>query len=1443
MSSKNPSDSSERRGIRQTQRSGLHAEDGLSRPPDSRPLDGNTEDFSQPSLGTHLLSIFNCFNFNLDSGIPTARSNQSIAPGLSKPSARATAPNDANAIRKNEAGDRAWNLLHSSLCAFQTSAQLFPPLKSVVSEFVGCLDIIQKAASNRTDYTELAEEFQSMANMLNQYASELESEPSSGSIANITQCIELQLEDIKSKQASGTIERLLESTKGQDEIIRYYRQIEGLFRQIQHDLHMRTRSDVKKQLELARFSPAFRAKLCAVLNEDPDAGKLNVVQQFEKLIIQPMGTAKDAIPDIIVVVIDALDECDDNYSVRLLLDILLKYAEELPLKFFVASRPEHAIRERMVSQGGAERAIVHLHDIEQSIVEEDIKKYLTESLSGMKPPPLLQQIDQLAKRSRNLFIYAATVVRYIHPEDVHVDSNARLKSMLASIGDPRAIAENRYEDLDRLYTTVLGAVFHARLDSTEKQRMERVLWTIVCAREPMTVATIASLASLDNDQVWAALQSLRSVVHVPENNALISTLHASFPEYMLDEARSKVFCCNESKSNETLARRCFEVMKSELRFNICELEYSYLNDSQIEDLEARVSQRISPTLSYTCRYWGSHLSLAPFLDNTRDMLLDFLSSRFLFWMEVLSLSQCIGIGAPLMQQAQTWLRTRNHEDEIQKQVSDSRNFITWFAANPSSRSTPHIYLSALPLCAKSSWIYQHYSKRTKGLASITMKQHDEVVLAVWNVESPMLSVAISPEGGRITAGSVDGRVWVYDVNTGAVVTGPFRGHTGAVNSVVFSPCGTQIASCSDDSTIIIWDSLTGRTVAGPLRKHTASVHSIAFSPDGKHVASGSIDKTTIVWDSYTGAMALKPLDDNTGAIYSVAFSPNSQIIATGSSDWSIRLWDASTGATIGKPLKGHGNTVTGVAFSPDGSRLASCSSDGSIYFWDLKTGIAIDPPLRGHKGPIWSIKFSHDGAFIVAGGHTKDPSIRVWDTATGGLVLGPLSGHRDSLGSVVFSPDNSQIVSCSDDGTIRIWDAQMKPRMLDQQPTSELSVGPIAVLPNGTRFISNSSSGVLHIWDMQSGKIIPCNFEGQDASQKIYCLAVSSQGTQVAICTGINFTVQVWDISTGKRVGQPLNGHSDSARCIAFSPNSAYVCSGSNDNTVIVWDIKSSKMVHQPYKAHTDSVLSVVYSPNGTHIASSAADFTVRIWDSFTGTLVHTLNEHKASISSIAFSPDGGHIVSGSVDGEILKWNVGNGTILESIQARNSDLNFNTDQSTIINSVSFSPDGTSIISGYVSSISLSLLDARFTKRASEMNLPSNEKALWVGYSPDGTHIICVSTSSPSSSNIIRAWSSTVCVDKKARPEVLGSDSSGWSFEPDGRILSPSGFLIWVPPDLVNDIKSHMESGSESYYGSLVWSPGCFINIGYPDLCIGDRWGECYVSKDDTTRVSQLLGRE
>ncbi|CAE7063802.1 unnamed protein product [Rhizoctonia solani] len=1434
----------------------------------------------------------------------------------------------------------AWNRLDDSLRALETGVELFPPLKSAVGAFIECLDIVQQAAENRADYDQLASEFQSMAEILKRYTGELGVEPSSGSIANIAECIQRQVADIKRKQDAGTARRLLNATHDQGDVISCYRQVGRLFRQLQYDLSMRTTKELKVMNErtllqciapvnearynssysdtirrhgctaetreaihealrswttnprsekiywmngmagtgkttiaysycewlksthrlgasffcsrisstcrslsqivptvayqLAHYSSAFRSKLCDMLNDDPVAGKLNVGQQFEKLMHQPLSESKNAIPDSVVVVIDALDECDDNYSVRLLLDVLLKFAEQLPLKFFVASRPEPIIRDRMMCQGGSSRYIVHLHDIEQSIVEEDIKKYLTEALSPMKPPPSQAQIELLAKRSRNLFIYAATVVRYIYPDDLTVDSSSRLELMLDAVGPSNGMSDDRYEALDLLYTTVLSAALESRLTHDEKDRVRRVLWTVVCAREPIPAATIGLLATLTEDQVMSALQLLRSVVHVPENSSLISPLHASFPEYMLAESRSKRFHCNESKSNETLAHRCFEVMGSELRFNICALESSYFTDDKVQDLEARVARCISPTLSYACRYWSSHLRPAPKNDATGDLLVDFLSNRLLFWMEVLSLSRCIGIGAPMMQQAQTWLQqSEDKQNVIQKQVSDARNFITWFAGNPCSKSTPHIYISALAFCARSSWVHQHYSQRTQGMASLSVSEHEEAVLAIWNVGYEVLSLAISPNGDHIATGGKDGSVKVYDIHTGSLVAGPFHIHTDMVVSVTFSPLEAHIASASNDTTIIVWDALTGRVLTGPLRGHTDCVQSVAFSPDGKRIVSGSDDHTTIIWDVSTGRIALGPLQGHTGDVYSVCFSPTGKLVASCSYDRSIKIWNAQTGVPVAI-FEGHMGRTIKTAFSPDGSRLASCSFDKTILLWDMATRTAIRQPLTGHKSGIWSLAFSSDNVHIVSGGD-KDNSIIVWNSLTGLPVLGPLSGHSDAVKSVVFSPDNSRIVSCSMDQTVRIWDIDFNSKVANQESIRDVSVGPVAFLPNHTQFLSNSSNGSLKFWEMRSGNSTTTRFEGQTKPAVIHSLAISTGGTCVAVGTN-DGTIQCYNLSTGNLNAifkfQPLKGHKGSIQGLSFSPRGAYLCSGSSDATIIVWDIEKGTMVGQPYQGHTGAVVSVTYSPDGARIASGGTDHTVRVWDPSTGEPVHSLKGHQAPVSSVAFSPSGGYIISGSVDGAIRRWEAGTGNCSDPLFEPHGNRTFS-------HCISFNPDGDQLASGFGSSIRL--VDVRNMKLISKWELPQPEQTRWIGYS-DGTDLISVSIAQEApneetkeevnqhSPNIIRVWRADATPDQPASPSTPRS----WLYKRDGRVSSSEGFVMWIPPDLVPHLKAHMEIGSPSFYTALFLSPDRFTNIGYPDLCIGERWAECYIDKDQVS---------
>jgi hypothetical protein len=137
----------------------------------------------------------------------------------------------------------------------------------------------------------------------------------------------------------------------------------------------------------------------------------------------------------------------------------------------------------------------------------------------------------------------------------------------------------------------------------------------------------------------------------------ITSLHASFGEYMRDIARSGTDVFHRlEKHHIYLAGCCFQAMDLHLKFNICELPSSYLDDEDIPDLARRKDEKLPMHLRYACVSWAHHLR-----GTTRSLLASleyFTLTHLLFWLEVMGL---IGQGreaAPMLLHARNWCKVR-----------------------------------------------------------------------------------------------------------------------------------------------------------------------------------------------------------------------------------------------------------------------------------------------------------------------------------------------------------------------------------------------------------------------------------------------------------------------------------------------------------------------------------------------------------------------------------------------------------------------------------------------------------------------------------------------------------------------------------------------------------------------------------------------------------------
>ena len=85
--------------------------------------------------------------------------------------------------------------------------------------------------------------------------------------------------------------------------------------------------------QLAHIYPEFRKELLPVLKTSPDVGQETLCSQMEKLIVGPFQATK--IPTLIV--IDALDECQDEEPASVFLSVLSCYVDKIPVKFFITA--------------------------------------------------------------------------------------------------------------------------------------------------------------------------------------------------------------------------------------------------------------------------------------------------------------------------------------------------------------------------------------------------------------------------------------------------------------------------------------------------------------------------------------------------------------------------------------------------------------------------------------------------------------------------------------------------------------------------------------------------------------------------------------------------------------------------------------------------------------------------------------------------------------------------------------------------------------------------------------------------------------------------------------------------------------------------------------------------------------------------------------------------
>ena len=246
-------------------------------------------------------------------------------------------------------------------------------------------------------------------------------------------------------------------------------------------------------------------------------------------------------------------------------------------------------------------------------------------------------------------------------------------------------------------------------------------------------------------------------------------------------------------------------------------------------------------------------------------------------------------------------------------------------------------------------------------------------------------LATTNDGVYCFGGGSSGRIYVWDVATGALLKEAHAHQGGGVRVLRVTSDGSCVVSGGEDAVIHVWSVVhlvdlsanegTGATTTGatsnidPLCSwtgHGLPVTDIFCGYGGinGHVWSSSMDHTCKVWSILSKKLLFNIACPS--SIESIVADPEEKFFYSGGGDGKIYVTQIKTVArhdeSIGnrtispekQALAGHTGRVNCLAMTPDGAVLISGGQDGIIVLWDIHSRISTKR-LSMHNGPVTNL--------------------------------------------------------------------------------------------------------------------------------------------------------------------------------------------------------------------------------------------------------------------------------------------------------------------------------------------------------------------------------------------------------------------------------------------------------------------------------------------------------
>jgi hypothetical protein len=396
--------------------------------------------------------------------------------------------------------------------------------------------------------------------------------------------------------------------------------------------------------QLASNIPYLQQHICNALTERLDITSQSLRDQWHQLVLHPLSKlGENGGISSYVLVIDALDECDNDNHIRSIIHFLAeaRSLKTVHLRVFLTSRPDIPIRGGFRQLPNAEHQDFILHNILPSIVDHDICVFFEHNLKLIGEERCLgaswpgeEVVRSLIQIAGGLFIWAATACRFV--QEGKRFATRRLDTILQGSGSALTAPEKR---LDEIYTTVLEQSVAPEYTDEEKEEAYRMLRTtlgsIIILLSPLSVSSLSRLLGIKKECIDQTLNDLHSVLDVPKDQSQPLRLHhPSFRDYLLSKGRCKDpnLQMDKKQVHQMLVDSCIQLMLTSLKQDIYGLDAPGM---LVADIKKNQVKCLSPELQYAVRYWIQHVQMSGVQLYDNGQVHRFLQGHLLYWLEAL----------------------------------------------------------------------------------------------------------------------------------------------------------------------------------------------------------------------------------------------------------------------------------------------------------------------------------------------------------------------------------------------------------------------------------------------------------------------------------------------------------------------------------------------------------------------------------------------------------------------------------------------------------------------------------------------------------------------------------------------------------------------------------------------------------------------------------------